>query len=233
MVISRRRQPQALPHLECTALIDLVLRHHSAPTTLIICSTREDFLEELQACIRRSSPCENGDNSVIDRQAELHPLLIPTLHLIATSRTVNLAFTPTVPHLRAYISVYDPCAKAIHSPPVRIPRSDQIPMLVIWGLAALHRSTIEHSVQGLCRTLASAVEAAYVAGQKLILAEPAMSEGLENDDDPDGMQTDPWKEQVPLLSSSVKVAGSERVLAGRTVEVGKIVGRWCRFAEFQ
>ena len=97
-------------------------------------------------------------------------------------------------------------------------------MLVIWGLASLHRSTVEDSAQGLCRTLAAAVETAKGNGQRLVLAE----EGIALDGGV-GSSGDPWEEQVPLLSGSVRFGGEERVWAGRTVEVRKVVGRWCRF----
>ena len=101
-------------------------------------------------------------------------------------------------------------------------------MLAIWGLASLHRSTAEHSAQGLSRTLAAAVETAKVNGQRLVLAEASTSDG-DVEDEGAGSGGDPWREQVPLLSGSVRFGGEERVWAGRTVEVRKVVGRWCRF----
>lgn len=42
---------------------------------------------------------------------------------------------------------------------------------------------------------------------------------------------DPWKQQVPLLNVSLRGGGEGRVWAGRTVEVEKVVGRWCHFME--
>ena len=101
-------------------------------------------------------------------------------------------------------------------------------MLAIWSLANLHRSTAEYSAQGLCRTLAAAVETAKFNGQRLVLAEGT---ALDGDVEGEGVGSggDPWKEQVPLLSGSVRFGGEERVWAGRTVEVRKVVGRWCRF----
>ena len=106
-------------------------------------------------------------------------------------------------------------------------------MLAIWGLASLHRSTAEHSAQGLSRTLAAAVETAKVNGQRLVLAEGiALDGGVEGEGvegEGVGSGGEPWKEQVPLLSGSVRFGGEERVWAGRTVEVRKVVGRWCRF----
>lgn len=98
-------------------------------------------------------------------------------------------------------------------------------MLAVWGLAGLHRSTAEHSAQGLSRSLAAAVEAAMFNGQRLVLVEPSGEVEYE------GVSSigDPWKEQVPLLSGSVRFGREDRVWAGKTVEVERVVARWCRF----
>ena len=101
-------------------------------------------------------------------------------------------------------------------------------MLAIWGLANLHRSTAEHSAQGLSRSLAVAVEAAKRAGQRLVLAESRALDG-EIEEEGDGGEGDAWSEQVPLMSGSLRFGRENRVWAGKTVEVRRVVGRWCRF----
>lgn len=101
-------------------------------------------------------------------------------------------------------------------------------MLVVWGLASLHRSTAEHSAQGLSRSLAAAVEAAKFNEQRLVLAESTPMSG-EVEYEGIGRVGDPWKEQVPLLSGSVRFGGEGRLWAGKTVEVERVVARWCRF----
>ena len=55
------------------------------------------------------------------------------------------------------------------------------------------------------------------------------NEGGEGGRRGDGGELDAWMEQVPVLSGSVRFGGDERVWAGRTVAVGRVVGRWCRF----
>ena len=100
-------------------------------------------------------------------------------------------------------------------------------MLAVWGLAKLHRSTAEHSAQGLSRSLAAAVETAKVNGQRLVLAESIALNG-EVEYEGIGSVGDPWKEQVPLLSGSVRFGGEDRVWAGKTVALERVVGRWCR-----
>ena len=41
----------------------------------------------------------------------------------------------------------------------------------------------------------------------------------------------PWKEQVPVLSGSIRFGGEDRVWAGKTIEVGHVLARWCRFVK--
>ena len=101
-------------------------------------------------------------------------------------------------------------------------------MLAVWGLVNLHSSTAEHSAQGLSRSVAAAVEAAKFNGQRLVLAESTTLSG-EIGYEGVGSVGDPWKEPVPLLSGSVRLGGEGRLLAGKTVEVERVVGRWCRF----
>lgn len=226
------RPPVALAPLLCTDFIDYILRHHASPTTLIVCSSREAFLQELQTTINHTHPRDPNDESSSDNgndhPAPPHPLLIPTIHLVAKSRSVNLAFAPTLAHLRAYMATYTANVKVESSSPNPTKSGSLNPMLAIWGLANLHRSTAEHSAQGLSRSLAVAVETAKLNNQRLVLAEAiALDEDVEYDESSSG--GDPWKEQVPLLSGSVRFGGEDRVWAGKTVEVKRVVGRWCRF----
>ena len=101
-------------------------------------------------------------------------------------------------------------------------------MLAVWGLANLHRSTVEHSAQGWSRSLAVAVETAKLNGQRLVLAESkALGGGVEYEGV--GSGGEPWKEEVPLLSGSVRFGGEDRMWAGKKLEVERVVGRWCRF----
>lgn len=141
-----------------------------------------------------------------------------------------LAFAPTLPHLRAYIATYTPDVEPEISSSATTKSESQYPMLAVWGLANLHRSTAEHSAQGLSRSLAVAVETTKVNGQRLVLAESIAANGdLEYEGI--GSEGDSWKEQVPLMSGSVRFGGEERVWAGKTVEVKRVVGRWCRFVK--
>lgn len=228
------RHPIALPPLLATEFLDHVLQHHCSPTTLIICSTRETFLQELQSCIRFQNAAHVAAGNSAPSLYHQHYLLHPTIHLIADSRSIALAFTPTVPHLRAYLATYFfPAARV--SPSIagsNIQMSSQKPKLAIWGLASLHRSTTEYSAQGLYRTLAVAVEAAYSAEQQLVLAESGQELGMPEDEGTGQggrVPLEPWTEQVPLISGSIRFGQDGSVLGGRVTEVGDVVGRWCRF----
>lgn len=222
----------ALPPILCTDFINYILKYHESPTTLIICSTREVFLQDLLASIRHTHPQEPSTSQDRDASDPIHPLLIPRIHLIAKSQSVHLSFVPTVPHLRAFLATYEPSSVSEGPSSTTSISGSYSSLLAIWGFAHLHRSTAEHSAQGLSRSLASAVEAASVGQQRLLLAEPRT---LDHEDDvgspnaPSGGLDDLWKEQVPLLSGSVRFGGEERVWAGKTIEFGSIIAKWCKF----
>lgn len=95
-----------------------------------------------------------------------------------------------------------------------------------------HRSTAEHSAQGLSRTLAAAVESASLAEQRLVLAEAKILDVGEQHGDTEAFDAtfeNPWKERVPVLSGTIRFGGEDRVWAGKTIEVGCILARWCKF----
>ncbi|KAG8527608.1 uncharacterized protein KY384_007761 [Bacidia gigantensis] len=108
----------------------------------------------------------------------------------------------------------------------------KVPMLAIWGLALLHQSTTEDSAQGLSRTLASAVEAAHFARQRLTLAENPVELGAHDNENYAESGNDHWRRQLPLLSGSVRVEGGHRLLSEHSIEIGAVIGKWCRFVEF-
>ena len=106
--------------------------------------------------------------------------------------------------------------------------------MAVWGLLYAHRSTAEHSAQGLSRTLAVAVESASLAEQRLVLAEAKIldvGEQYEATEAFDVTFENPWKEQVPVLSGIIKFGGEDRIWAGKTIEVGRILARWCKFVK--
>lgn len=111
-------------------------------------------------------------------------------------------------------------------------------MLAVWNPLALHSSTSDFSAQGLSRTFAAAVEAAERAGMQLVVEETEAGHDAEVEENVqdgieerggEGLRRDPWRQQVPFLNGSVRIGGGERLWAGRMVEVGTVVRKWCRF----
>ncbi|KAL9596473.1 MAG: hypothetical protein Q9219_005779 [cf. Caloplaca sp. 3 TL-2023] len=228
MSSNRHRQcGQALPPLKCNQLIENALDHDRSSTTIVICSSREEFLGGLQTSLESESTSEDAPKP---GYSQLHPLLIPTIHRLAASKTVDVAFAPTVQHLRAYLATYSLREASLSGSVARTGPGINVPRLIIYGLLGLHRNTTEYSLQGLSRSLAIAVEAADTFGLRLILIERVEdSEPLDTDSmtDTDAVPSpNYWTEQVPLLNSSLALS-SARAWAGRMVSVGSILARWC------
>ena len=226
--------PVALPPLHGIEFLSWLLKHHEEPTTLLICCTREAFLADLQANLQQfpwENPATTSNNG---NRGLAHPLLNPTIHLIARSRSIHLVFVPTLPHLRAYLSTYTLPPNSETSSFTSTKSGYRVPILAIWGLVYAHRSTAEHSAQGLSRTLAAAVESASLAEQSLVLAEAKIPNIGEQYGDSEACNVtfeNPWKEQVPILSGSIRFGGEDRLWAGKTIGVGHVLARWCRFVK--
>ena len=222
--MSPKRTHTALQSKSSSEFLNYILDYHKEPTILIICSSKEDFLEDLFTSVQASE--SSAETSL------QHPLLLPTIHLIASSQGIQLAFTSTLQQLRAYLSTYMITSNPAQSVPGHTNARHQTPILALWGVINLHRSTAEYSAQGLSCTLASAVEAAFFGNQRLVVGDLQLSS--EQDDSwgnashPSGTYESPWKAQVPVLSGSIGYSSEERNWAGKTVEVGQIIARWCK-----
>lgn len=222
----------ALPSLACHELIETVLRYHRPPTTIIVCSSREAFLESLYLSLQTNHSTEDSpEHGGTDDSP--HPLLLPTIHQLATSRTIDIAFAPTLPHLRAYLASYIPASDSTSTSTAFDKSASRVAMLVVYGLLDLHRATTEYSGQGLSRTLAVAVEAANVRGMRLTLVEAPESPEAPANEPVIGVETttprSPWGDQIPLLNGSLTLS-NDRAWAGRTVGVGAVIARWCRIS---
>jgi len=114
-----------------------------------------------------------------------------------------------------------------------------VPLLVVYGLVELHRDTSEWSAQGLGASMAALVEAGRSGGGagRIFLCEgredgDGGQDGGEDGDEGEG-EKQWWEERIPMLSGSVRRAGMEGEIgwSGRTVEIGRVLGRWCRFGK--
>ncbi|PMD36097.1 hypothetical protein L207DRAFT_532990 [Hyaloscypha variabilis F] len=240
--------PVALPRALPSELLTYILTHQTYPTTAIICQQRSTFLSSLLTSIPQTpqaQPPPPPADDFSDPQSEptsdpppLHPLLVPTLHQIATSRHINLVFIPTLSHLRAYLAVFSTQAEDKGPPEKRFDKpGKKPPLLVVYGLLELHRDTSEWSAQGLGNSVAGLVEAGSRTERKVVLLE---ERGLDDDLSDAGLEERRknrfriWEEGVPMLNGSVRRAGLESEdggWSGRTVEVGRILARWFKFGK--
>jgi hypothetical protein len=221
----------AIVDYECaTGFLEHLIDSHAGLTTLAICSTRNDFLAQITPVILTPRPQEipPSQESFVDGDptptpnSPPHRLLIPTLQLLARSRTIKLVYCPSIDTLRAYLSSYvapGPSPESTHS------ISSPTPLLAILDLVLLHHATSEFSVQGLMRTFASAVEAANRNSMDLLLCE------CKDIYDPTNPSRGPrlWDAEVPLLSGSIRLGSGGSSFAGRMVSVKRVAGRWFSF----
>ena len=219
-----------LQHQSNAQLLEYLLHHHISLTTLIVCCNRIDFLVELH---RSCYPMQSNEyDHTLEQlpQEHLNRLSLNTVEVLALSSTIKIAFTPTLQHLRAYLSCYQPSSVL----PFEENENDgtEPPTLAIWGLVKMHRPTADFTAQGLSRTLALAREAAHLAGQTLIVAEPPAVQDLrENEKDLLDHLPNPWTEPLPLLMDSVKIEGGKQMLAKQDLDVGTVMFHWCDMSD--
>ena len=172
--------PIAVPPVTSRVLLDYVLTSTSYPTTLLVCSPRAAFLSSLQNSASTSSTLQSSTS---------------TLHLLSVSPHIQTIFTPTLSHLRAWLSVADSeCstpAPALHPGSTTAAGTAQKygngrSQLVVWGLVNMHKGTSEWSVQGLSSTAAALVEAGQRMGRKVVLVEEAEGELSREDEEDEG-----------------------------------------------
>ena len=195
-----------------TFLREIINRRDLRPITLIICSTREQFLERLIAAVRH--PADRVVAVPEDQQ-----LLAKTLGLLSKSRNTKLVFCPSVESLRAYITVLGAATTK------KLQEESQRPLLAVLDLLALHRSPAEFTAQGMSRTLAAMVEATCRQRVEVELCE--CMDSLDSEGNSRGEAL--WNERVPLANESTLSGSGDSVLKGRLVSFKKIAQRWFIF----
>jgi len=243
--------PIVLHPIGLVAFIQYILDQHAPPSTIVVCSSKEDFLSQLCAATAGKTTDQANDNGntdpheQTDTASDPKPVkpaswATPTLRLLASSRTIKLVFCPEVTHLRAYMATHaHRLAKADDGESASAKPTIGVPMLAILNAIEAHRPTSAFSAQGLNRTWAGAVEAAHSAGSRLTLAECHEDKRMsESADAVTGEATeagvastvDPWEEEVSMLNITTKTFGAgDRGWVGRTVKIRTIAERWCRF----
>jgi hypothetical protein len=204
------------------------LQFQSKPqgSTFVICATKKQFLEQLIPFVSGHHPAHTAasegcaDAEEKHESESPHSFLNPTLQLISSSKAIKLAFCPTIDTLRAYLSVFNSTA----TDPTKAKSFPRASLLIV-DLILLHHGTSEFSVQGLMRSLSSAVESAARNHVDLHLCECRDIHDLQNPDRGPRL----WDAQVPLLSGSVRLRGEDAEWSGRMVPVRSIVRRWLEF----
>ncbi|KAL4802341.1 hypothetical protein BDV18DRAFT_147326 [Aspergillus unguis] len=196
-----------------TDFLQDMLEHGQDFTVLVVCASRETFLEQLIATIHLQSTSGTSH----------HQLLSKTLGLLSKSRNVRTVFCPTLEHLRAYLST----GIEGRLPDIQGSRQKARTLLALLNPLSLHRSTREFSAQGLSRTLANAVEISSRSNMDTVLCECRDSLDLDNTELGEAL----WYVDVPLLNSSLRPGTDGDVWNGRTVPVKRVVQRWFQFTE--
>jgi hypothetical protein len=255
-------QPAVLHPVELVPFIQYLLANHAAPSNLIVCSSREAFLSQLQASVHHSKDLDRAEaeeaglppEAVARVASRDHELLVPTIHQLSSSRTIKVTFCATLAQLQAYLGVYGRTQFFIPSDERKDDPAGAVPTIALLNPLAIHKETSSFSAQGLSRTFASAVEAATRSNQKLVIVEcPSrvhrILEDADADDDEDEDEdmahdegrlrrlndgVDPWNQQLPILNVTTKSFGAgERGWVGRTVLARRIAARWCVFEAFE
>ena len=251
-------RPQVVTDIRLTEFIQSVLESESQSATIIVCSTKESFVEQLSAAcvdtqtttIDETQRTSDGDATEAEPViADTHGLLKqPSLLQLANSRKVKLVFCHDITHLRAYLATLTISKHRLTSiePATRIGENQQpSSLLAILNPIDAHRFTSSFSAQGLNRTFSLAVEAAHATRKHLVMvefpecqhreAEHAADEyELEADAVPAMASTNPWDEEVSILNVTTKSFGAGgRGWVGRTVTIRRIAERWCEFSPFR
>ncbi|KAL6913311.1 hypothetical protein ACHAP8_003214 [Fusarium lateritium] len=211
-------QPVVLAPATPSEFLSHIISYHRYPTTLIIGSSKAEFHTSLVEDVTRHLTLQEVDTE--DSATEpSHVLLKSSLYQIAISRHMRILFAPTVTHLRAYLSVFTPKNSLISAPPNYTPDS-HMPLLLVYGLLALHRDASEWSAQGIGNSAALLVDAASRNGFKAAVIEPKSVGGRKDLEQLGG-------EMVPLLNGTAK--RDDGTWSGRTVSIKQVLNRWFRF----
>jgi hypothetical protein len=252
-------RPRVLTDLSLPDLMQHLLDNDSPSSVLVVCASKDVFVDQLHATCLDSGVDNTNDEQTINMiepesnepsKPELHPLLNqPTLHQLATSRKIKLVFCPELVHLRAYLSTL-----AIPTAISTTEKNSSNPLLAILNPITQHRATSSFSAQGLNRTFALAVEAAYATRSQLLMVEcPSLGQPRDNaellgdagydfefETDTAAVQpqppsaANPWDEEVSILNVTTKSFGAGgRGWVGRTVTVRRVAERWFVFSAFR
>ncbi|ROV99495.1 hypothetical protein VMCG_06296 [Cytospora schulzeri] len=226
-------------------LLTYIIQQETYPTTLIICSSRAEFLTHL------ISDVQDKPTRPPHPESDQNALISSPLYQVAIARHIRMVFVPTVAHLRAHLSVFTNEDSKVPPPPPPPPAPPPAhaargqPLLLVYGFLDLHRDTSEWSAQGVSSTAASLVEAARRTGFRAVVVNhprrpPVRSEGggvgAEDGGGNERAGAEEWllAEEVTVLSASARKVGADlddAAWTGRKVTLGRVLGRWFRYGK--
>jgi hypothetical protein len=206
-----------------------LVNSHAAPTTVVACSTRDEFLRILLSDCQQNNSISSASPSPDYTGRSKHPLLIPSIRLLAQSESIFLAFAPTLMHLRAYLSAFTRRKEPQHRKPAFEKPGTFLPTLAIINPMEVHRLAGELSAQGLSRTVALAVDVASQHQMQLVVTEYRGNKSHDMLDVGDRASEDLWDEQVPVLNGSMRFGGADQEWTSRTVRARSVFEHWCSF----
>ncbi|KAK0636650.1 hypothetical protein B0T17DRAFT_519588 [Bombardia bombarda] len=189
-----------------TELLWYIIHSCAYPTTLIVGSSRSEFLASLVQDV------------AIARHIRI--VFAPTVSHLRAFLSVFSVKDSKVPSPPSAVPVV---------PKPNTADTMKHPLLLIYGFLHIHRETSEWSVQGLSNTAAVFVEAARRVAFQAVVVEPIIAHEGEEERDP---MTLLLTEMVPILSGSARRAGPGLAgsgWTGKTVDVRRVLGRWFRF----
>ncbi|CVK89097.1 hypothetical protein FPRO06_03827 [Fusarium proliferatum] len=216
-------QPIVISPQSPSELLSYIISYHRYPSTIIIGSSKEEFqsslIEEITHHLTLQAEQLQLDDSGDSETQPSHHLLKAPLYQIAISRHIRFLFAPTVTHLRAFLSVFTPKDSPIPAPPNYTPAS-RPPLLLVYGLLALHRDASEWSAQGIGNSAALLVDAASRNEFRAAIIEPKGIGGHHTLDHLGG-------EMIPLLNGTSR--RDDGSWSGRTVSAKQVLSRWFEF----
>ncbi|KAK7403965.1 hypothetical protein QQX98_010242 [Neonectria punicea] len=201
-------------------LLQYIISCQRYPTTLIIGSSKDEFQNAVVEDVTEQLSSKDDEfQETANEETPSHPFLKAPLYQIAISRHIRIVFTPTVTHLRSYLSVFSAADSPIAAPPGHTP-DDKPALLLVYGLLALHRDTSEWSAQGVGNSTAVLVDCAARNAFRPVVVEPR---GVGGHDGLDRL----GREMVPLLNGTAMK--DDGTWSGRNVSVRQVLSRWLEF----
>ena len=176
-----------IENLTLLQFLQWILKAQAAPTTVVVCSSREAFLKDLTKAVRTKNQDVNTSDGLYD-------LNMPILGILAEAQSIQLAFCPSVLSLYAYLSVFSNKMHEIYKN-TSANTLDEVSRSAILALvnpiSLLQESSSHYSARGFGKLVASAFEAAARRNQSLVIVEyePVHDNKQQHDFVPEAMHS--------------------------------------------